>query len=67
MTAYRQHKLEWNDGLVTYWVEDRQLCEPRPFDWDELDQIKEKHAKNTSIWIEGASWKKLYIRERRMF
>lgn len=55
MRAYRYHELEWNDGLVTYWVKDRQLCQPRPFNWDEVDQLKEKYAQGTSFWIEGVN------------
>ncbi|CAI7614866.1 unnamed protein product [Penicillium pancosmium] len=53
--AYRYKDLQWNRGLVTYWVKDRQLCQPRPFSWDEMDQVKENYTKGESFWIEGAS------------
>ncbi|KAJ5102764.1 hypothetical protein N7532_003293 [Penicillium argentinense] len=53
MMAYRTKKLDWNPGLVTYWVKDRQISQPRLFNWDEFDQIKWKYAKDIAIWVEG--------------
>lgn len=53
--AYRYKDLEWNRGLVTYWVKGRQLCQPRPFSWDEMDQVNGSNAKGKSFWVEGAS------------
>ncbi|KAJ5698578.1 hypothetical protein N7462_000583 [Penicillium macrosclerotiorum] len=52
MRAYRSHRLEWN-GLITYWSNGIQLCEPRPFDWDEFEAINLKHEGHKGFWTEG--------------
>lgn len=51
--AYRSGALGWNPGLVTYWTEGRQICQPRPFDWDEFEQVKKEVNNERSWWIEG--------------
>ncbi|KAJ5591629.1 uncharacterized protein N7459_001998 [Penicillium hispanicum] len=51
--AYRSGALGWNPGLVTYWTEGRQICQPRSFDWKEFDQIKKEVDNERSWWIEG--------------
>ncbi|KAJ5725735.1 uncharacterized protein N7483_007092 [Penicillium malachiteum] len=53
MKAYNSGKLEWNPRLVTYWSHGKQLCQPRPFDWDEFFFINEKHKGWESFWVEG--------------
>lgn len=42
-------------GLVTYWSNGKQLCQPRPFDWDELEAIQKKHCTSNSrgFWVEN--------------
>lgn len=42
LNAYRSQTLDWT-GLITYWSKGVQLCEPRPFDWDEFEAINQKH------------------------
>lgn len=53
LSAYRRGTLEWCEGLVTYWANGRQLCQPRPFDWDELEAINAKHNDVAGFWTEG--------------
>lgn len=53
MAAYRSGQLRWNPGLVTYWSKGVQLCQPRPFKWDEFDLINAEHAGHTGFWVEG--------------
>lgn len=50
--AYRSGQLEWT-GLVTYWSKGVQLCQPRPFDWDEFEAINRKHKGSSAFWVEG--------------
>ncbi|CAG8902680.1 unnamed protein product [Penicillium egyptiacum] len=53
MAAYRSGQLRWNPGLVTYWSKGVQLCQPRPFRWDEFDFINAKHEGHTGFSVEG--------------
>ncbi|KAJ5585161.1 uncharacterized protein N7459_004961 [Penicillium hispanicum] len=54
MSAYRLQKLDWNgSGMVTYWSKGTQLCQPRPFDWDEFEAINSRHEGHSSFWAEG--------------
>lgn len=50
--AYRSGRLDWT-GLVTYWSKGVQLCQPRPFDWDEFEAINKKHNGSSAFWVEG--------------
>ena len=52
LAAYRCQTLEWT-GLVTYWVNGTQLCQPRPFNWDEYEAINEAHGRSKNFWVEG--------------
>ncbi|KAJ5587713.1 uncharacterized protein N7459_003478 [Penicillium hispanicum] len=52
MSAYRTRQIDWC-GLVTYWSQGQQLCEPRPFDWDEFEAINLKYKGHKSFWVEG--------------
>ncbi|KAJ5974597.1 hypothetical protein N7481_011807, partial [Penicillium waksmanii] len=52
LNAYRSQTLDWT-GLVTYWSKGAQLCEPRPFDWDEFEAINQKHDGYKDFWVEG--------------
>lgn len=54
MDAYRSGELQWN-GLVTYWSFGSQLCQPRPFNWDEFEAINERYEGSMSFWTEGVS------------
>ena len=51
--AYREGRLEWCEGLVTYWSNGEQMCQPRPFDWDELEAFQARHQHATGFWAEG--------------
>lgn len=55
LKAYRQKKLGWTPGLVTYWSNGEQLCQPRPFNWDEFETISDKHNGREGFWVEGVS------------
>ncbi|KAJ5641298.1 hypothetical protein N7490_005298 [Penicillium lividum] len=52
MDAYRSGELEWT-GLVTYWSCGQQLCQPRPFNWDEFEAINNRNNGSRSFWTEG--------------
>lgn len=54
LKAYRTGKLQWT-GLVTYWSKGKQLCEPRPFNWDEFEAINRKFDGHKAFWVEGVS------------
>jgi hypothetical protein len=56
LKAYRSGKLDWYDGLVTYWSHGHQLCEPRPHNWYEFEAINVKHKGWESFWMEGVSF-----------
>ncbi|CAG7921869.1 unnamed protein product [Penicillium olsonii] len=53
LEAYRSKKLDWNDGLVTYWAKGVQICQPRNFDWDEFEIINSKYNHKGAFWTEG--------------
>ncbi|KAJ5795268.1 hypothetical protein N7457_001867 [Penicillium paradoxum] len=53
LQAYRQGRLNWNQGLVTYWSRGVQLCKPRPFSWDEFEVLNKHHSGRTGFWMEG--------------
>lgn len=61
MTAYRSGELEWTPGLVTYWSSKRQLCQPRPLDWAEFEQVKKLHPDQDSFWVEGVGSPHLFM------
>ncbi|KAJ5726125.1 uncharacterized protein N7483_007482 [Penicillium malachiteum] len=54
LAAYRNKSLDWT-GLVTYWSEGKQLCQPRLFDWDEFEAINDTYNGSKSFWVEGFS------------
>lgn len=58
MAAYRSGNLRWTPGLVTYWSKGVQLCQPRPFKWDEFDFINAKHDGHTGFMVEGVCFLK---------
>ncbi|KAJ5817365.1 hypothetical protein N7447_009598 [Penicillium robsamsonii] len=53
IAAYRSGQLRWNDGLVTYWSKGVQLCQPRPFKWNEYKLISDEHHGQKGFWVEG--------------
>jgi hypothetical protein len=55
LQAYRTKKLAWHPNLVTYWSYGQQLCEPRPFDWDEFEVLNQSHGGSMGFWREGVS------------
>ncbi|KAJ6086767.1 hypothetical protein N7467_005681 [Penicillium canescens] len=52
--AYTVGDLDWNAGLVTYWSKGKQLCQPRPFKWEEFLAISAKHKGHIGFWVEGS-------------
>jgi hypothetical protein len=53
INAYRTRRLEWNEGLVTYWSKGKQLCEPRPFHYGEFLDVNKQHDGHNDFWVEG--------------
>ncbi|CAG8082191.1 unnamed protein product [Penicillium salamii] len=53
LEAYRSKKIDWNDGLVTYWSNGIQICQPRNFDWDEFEVINSEYRDEGAFWTEG--------------
>ncbi|KOS43716.1 hypothetical protein ACN38_g5396 [Penicillium nordicum] len=53
LKAYKSGALDWNAGLVTYWMKGAQISQPRPFDWDELEAINAHHEGDKGFWVEG--------------
>ncbi|KAJ5691537.1 hypothetical protein N7488_012272 [Penicillium malachiteum] len=53
LAAYRSKALDWTAGLVTYWSGGQQLCQPRPFSWDEFEVINDACNRSESFWVEG--------------
>ncbi|OKP08253.1 hypothetical protein PENSUB_5620 [Penicillium subrubescens] len=55
LQAYRSKKLVRYPKLVTYWSNGEQLCEQRPFDWDEFEVLNQAHGGHKGFWREGVS------------
>ncbi|OQE30801.1 hypothetical protein PENFLA_c002G03843 [Penicillium flavigenum] len=55
LNAYKAGNLEWHTGLVTYWSRGIQICQPRPFDWDEFEAINTHYKGDKGFWTEGIS------------
>ncbi|KAJ5165598.1 uncharacterized protein N7500_007428 [Penicillium coprophilum] len=53
LRAYRGGMLHWNQKLVSYWSKGVQLCQPRPFNWDEIEVLNAHHSGRTGFWMEG--------------
>jgi hypothetical protein len=51
---YKSGRLDLT-GLVTYWSKGKQLSQPRPFNWDELEAIQKRHGDSQGFWVEGVS------------
>ncbi|KAJ5171983.1 hypothetical protein N7492_004576, partial [Penicillium capsulatum] len=60
--AYEDGSLDWRQGFVTYWSKGKQLCQPRPFHWDEFEAIYDKYDGHNSFWTEGVWHLFSYIR-----
>lgn len=54
--AYKKGRLDWREGYVTYWSKGKQLCKPRPFDWDEFEAIYDGYNGHESFWTEGVGF-----------
>lgn len=54
--AYESGELEWHRGLVTYWSYGKQLCKPRPLNFDEFLLVNRKYGGHESFWAEGVSF-----------
>ncbi|CAG8255376.1 hypothetical protein PENNAL_c0076G01082 [Penicillium nalgiovense] len=55
LNAYKAGQLWWNTGFVTYWSRGAQICQPRPFDWDEFEAINTHYKGDKGFWAEGIS------------
>lgn len=55
MNAYRKKKLDWNLGLVTYWFDGKQLCQPRLHDLEVVKILTKEPLYSRAIWVEGVS------------
>lgn len=53
LEQYKSGELDWNTGLVTYWLKGAQVSQPRPFDWDEFEAINSHHQGYKGFWVEG--------------
>ncbi|CAI7622657.1 unnamed protein product [Penicillium discolor] len=53
LEAYKSGDLDWNTGLVTYWLKGARISQPRPFDWDEFEAINSHHQGYKGFWVEG--------------
>lgn len=51
--AYTRKGLKWHPHLVTYWLQGKQICKPRPFDFHELDLIYEGLGEVEGLWTEA--------------
>lgn len=51
--AYTSKSLKWHPHLVTYWLKGKQMCHPRPFDFDELDLIYKGLGDIQGLWTES--------------
>ncbi|KAJ5162254.1 hypothetical protein N7492_007646 [Penicillium capsulatum] len=54
MNVYREKKLDWSPGQVTYWSKGEKICDgPKQFDWSEFDEYNAEHGGYKSFWVEG--------------
>lgn len=51
--AYRSGTLDRTPGLVVYFSKGKQLCQPRPFVWEEFEALNKKYHGESSFWTEG--------------
>lgn len=64
ISAYRSGSLGWCHGFVTYWHNGAQICQPRPFRWNEFHYLYDKYNGNEEgFWVEGVSLAKNAERE----
>lgn len=60
IAEYKAGNLKWNDGLVTYWKDGNQLCQPRPYKAAECDCLMEQYdCGNGGFWVEGVSLRRI--------
>jgi hypothetical protein len=50
---YSSGGLQWVPTLVTYWSHGRQLSQPRPFRWEEFENLSEQYGGQKGFWVEG--------------
>lgn len=55
LKAYREGTLKAWPGLVTYWSDGKQLCQPRPFDWAECEAINRANEGTKAFFTEPVS------------
>ncbi|KAJ5719686.1 hypothetical protein N7493_007264 [Penicillium malachiteum] len=54
--AYREHKLEWTPGKVTYWSHGRRITEePEVFDFEDFEVLNRAFEGYKGFWVEGVS------------
>lgn len=65
LNAYREKKLTWIHGAVTYWSKGEKICDgPKPFDWKEFDSYNARHEGYRSFWVEGVSIFTIWVLHR---
>ncbi|CAI7662555.1 unnamed protein product [Penicillium glandicola] len=53
MKAYREGKLGWSRGWVSYWSKGVQVNTPQPFDADYHRKLAREHDTTREWWVEG--------------
>lgn len=53
--AYREEKLGWSRGWVSYWSNGVQLNKPQEFDAEFHKNLAEQHDTTKAWWVEGVS------------
>jgi hypothetical protein len=53
--AYREGKLGWTRGWVSYWSKGRQLNTPQKFDADYHKKLSDEYDTTKAWWVEGVS------------
>ncbi|KAJ5691996.1 hypothetical protein N7462_001419 [Penicillium macrosclerotiorum] len=53
LKAYRNKKLLYEQGKVTFWSWGKQLCEPQRFDVNDFLEVNYQYHGDRSFWVEG--------------
>jgi hypothetical protein len=54
--AYKKKELDWNLGLVTYWIDGKPICQPRVHDMQVVAIITQDPKFKEGFWVEGVSF-----------
>ncbi|KAJ5761433.1 hypothetical protein N7533_003472 [Penicillium manginii] len=52
--AYKKKELDWNLGLVTYWIDGKPICQPRVHDMQAVAIITQDPKFKEGFWVEGS-------------